>query len=637
MDQQGLDSGPHYFSVWDYVVFGAMLFVSASIGVYSACSGGKQKTADEFLVGNRKMGIFPVAMSLAVSYISAIAVISMPGEIYVYGTMFSWMMVTGALGDVLFCRLFLPIFLRINVISIYEFFEMRFNKALRLITNIAFSSFTLFYLGSVVYTPAIVLNAVTGFDLWTCILLTGVVCIFYTSVGGLKAVVWTDTVQGIIMIVGVVALIIKGTMVVGGLDKVWQIAEQGDRIQFLEGNPDPRILYTLWTMLIGSTINGARPNQVEVQRLIACGTKTRAIQALFLAVLFKGIIFALCIFSGLVMYAYYVNCDPWKSKVVSSRDQIMPLFVMELFAKLPGMPGVFLSSVVSASLSTLSSGVNALAAITAEDGVKAIWPNISEGNYARVAKILALVYGILAIGSSFCISFMQSGILQVCRHIVGVISGGFLGIFILAVFVHRCNSKGAVAGFVASFIVMVWIKVGSIIYPSSRGQLPLSVEGCPVPNGTYTTYTSPTTEWTTATLPGSTQEPISEELPAITNLYHISFLYYGLIGTIVCIITAMIVSYLTGFQDPELIDNRLKNHLTDALFCCFPGSLKRRMRCGFDKISYGEDDKLPVVQEEMTEVYTKKDELDHIDDHDNESINHINGHARPTTNTMDAI
>ncbi|XP_063957351.1 sodium-coupled monocarboxylate transporter 1-like isoform X1 [Lytechinus pictus] len=634
MDQQGLDSGPRYFAVWDYVVFGAMLLVSASIGVYSACSGGKQKTADEFLVGNRKMGIFPVAMSLAVSYISAIAVISMPGEIYVYGTMFSWIMVTDALGDVLFCRLFLPTFLRINVISIYEFFEMRFNKALRLITNIAFSSFTLFYLGSVVYTPAIALNAVTGFDMWTCMLSTGVVCIFYTSVGGLKAVVWTDTLQGIIMIVGVVALIIKGTMVVGGLDKVWQIAEQGDRIQFLEGNPDPRILYTLWTMLIGGTITEARPNQIEVQRLIACGTKPRAIQALFLAVLLKGIILSLCIFSGLVMYAYYVNCDPWKSKVVSSRDQIMPLFVMEMFAEIPGLPGVFLASVVSASLSTLSSGVNALAAITAEDGVKAIWPNISERNYARVAKILALVYGMLAIGFSFCISFMQSGILQFTVSMVGVISGGFLGVFILAVFVHRCNSKGAVTGFVASFIVMVWIKVGSIIYPSSRGQLPLSIEGCPVPNGTYTTYTIPTTEWTTATLPGSTQETISEELPAITNLYHISFLYYGLIGSIVCIITSMIVSYLTGFQDPELIDNRLKNHLTDALFCCFPGSLKRRMRCGIDEINYEEDDKLPVVQEEMREVYNKKDELDHVNDQDNESIN---GHAGPTTDAMNAI
>ncbi|XP_041466151.1 sodium-coupled monocarboxylate transporter 1-like [Lytechinus variegatus] len=128
-----------------------------------------------------------------------------------------------------------------------------------------------------------------------------------------------------------------------------------------------------------------------------------------------------------------------------------------------------------------------------------------------------LVYGLLAIGFSFCISFLQSGILQFTLSMVGLISGGVLGVFILGVFAHRCNAKGAIAGFMASVIVLVWIKTGSVLYPSSRGQLHLSVEGCPVPNVLYTTYTSPTTEWTAGTLPGSTMEPGSENLEVVLH------------------------------------------------------------------------------------------------------------------------
>eukprot|EP00057_Strongylocentrotus_purpuratus_P016284 XP_011670758.1 PREDICTED: sodium-coupled monocarboxylate transporter 2-like [Strongylocentrotus purpuratus] len=298
-------------------------------------------------------------------------------------------------------------------------------------------------MGIVMYAPALTLNAVTGFSLWACVLSTGVVCIFYTTVGGIKAVLWTDTLQAVVIMIGIIAFIIKGTMEVGGLEKVWEITKEGNRVHFREISADPRVLYSVWSMLVGYTswnlATGA--GQVVVQRMLTCGSLKKATHAIILATITKVFVIFICIFSGVVMYAYYVNCDPLTHGVVTNKDQIMPLMVMELFAEMPGLPGLFLSAVVSASLSTLSSGINSLAAVAAEDGVKAMWPNMRPQTYVKITKMLALGYGILAIGFAFLASVLGQGILQLVLSIDGVFTGCTMGVFILGIFMHRCNYK----------------------------------------------------------------------------------------------------------------------------------------------------------------------------------------------------
>ena len=108
------------FGVWDYVVFAFMLLLSAAIGVFFAFTGGKQKTADEVLLGNRRMNILAVAMSLAVSFVSAISIIGIPVEIYVYDTMYSWSLIASGLGNLLIVLLIHPVIFRLRITSIYE-------------------------------------------------------------------------------------------------------------------------------------------------------------------------------------------------------------------------------------------------------------------------------------------------------------------------------------------------------------------------------------------------------------------------------------------------------------------------------------------------------------------------------------
>ena len=107
-------------SVWDYVLFGAMLVISAAIGIYSALSGGRQQTTDEYLLGNRKMHLIPVALSMMVSYVSAISVLGIPAEIYMFNTMYWWNIVGNTVGAALGMLMFTPIFFELQLTSVYE-------------------------------------------------------------------------------------------------------------------------------------------------------------------------------------------------------------------------------------------------------------------------------------------------------------------------------------------------------------------------------------------------------------------------------------------------------------------------------------------------------------------------------------
>lgn len=182
------------------------------------------------------------------------------------------------------------------------------------------------YMGIVIYAPALALSAVTGLHLWGSVIAIGLVCTFYTTIGGMKAVLWTDVFQVTIMITGFLALIIAGSIRVGGIGTVWTIAEQGNRIDFFDFNPDPTVRHTFWSVVIGGTFTWSAVycvNQAQVQRYLTCGREPVAQIALFMAVVGMVIVVSLACLAGLVMYANYVDCDPLTLKFVDTSDQVI--------------------------------------------------------------------------------------------------------------------------------------------------------------------------------------------------------------------------------------------------------------------------------------------------------------------------
>ncbi|XP_036431451.1 sodium-coupled monocarboxylate transporter 1 isoform X2 [Colossoma macropomum] len=532
-----------------------MLVISAAIGVYYAFAQRGQRNSTDFLVGGRSMTAVPVALSLTASFMSAITVLGTPVEVYCYGASFVLTCLSFILMVGISSELFLPIFYRLGVTSTYEYLEMRFNKATRLFGTMLFIIQTLLYTGLVIYAPALALNQVTGIDLWGAVISTGVVCTFYCTLGGLKAVVWTDVFQVLIMLTGFLAVIIQAVLVQGGVSVIISDSAQGGRINLWDFDPNPLRRHTFWTLLIGGTFiwtSAYGINQAQVQRYVSCRSLFHAKMSLYVNLLSLWAINLCSVFCGLCLYSVYKNCDPWMAKKVSAQDQLMPYLVLDILRDYPGLPGLFVAAAYSGTLSTVSSSVNALAAVTVADLIRPYF-SLSEQQLSWASKGLSIFYGAVCIGMAGLASLM-GGLLQAAISIVGTIGGPLLGLFTLGILFPCANSKGGLAGLVTGLAMSLWVCIGSQIYhplPESTRPLALETHDCnfsmaenALLNWTYSTQTDHI---------ASDQQEQSLDRPFLAdNWYSLSYLYFCPMGTLVAIVVGLIVSLLSGGRPLKL-------------------------------------------------------------------------------------
>ncbi|NWH17452.1 SC5A8 protein, partial [Grus americana] len=538
------------FTVWDYVVFAAMLLISAVIGVYYAFVGGGQKTSKDFLMGGRSMSALPVALSLTASFMSAVTVLGTPAEIYRYGAIFCIFAITYGLVVLCSAEIFLPVFYKLGITSTYEYLELRFNKYLRLCGTVLFiiqtaskpQNLTL-YTGIVIYAPALALNQVTGFDLWGAVVATGVVCTFYCTLGGLKAVVWTDVFQVGIMVAGFSSVIIRAVVVQGGIGRIVNDSYYGGRLNFWDFDPNPLQRHTFWTIVIGGTFTWTGiygVNQSQVQRYIACKSRFHAKMSLYINLLGLWAILACAALCGLALYSIYKDCDPWMANQVSALDQLMPYLVLDILHDFPGVPGLFVASAYSGTLSTVSSSINALAAVTVEDLIRPYFKSLSEKKLSWISMGMSLFYGGVCIAMAALASLLGA-LLQAALSIFGMVGGPLLGLFALGILFSFTNGIGAFVGLVSGFVISLWVGIGAQIYPplpERTKPLHLSTAGCNITSGNLTSTANPlTTVFNT---------PIAERPALADNWYSLSYLYFSTLGTLITIAVGIIISLLTG-------------------------------------------------------------------------------------------
>ncbi|KAL3229301.1 hypothetical protein MRX96_023618 [Rhipicephalus microplus] len=441
------------FTVTDYSVMCLMLCVSSGIGIYFAWRDRRDVSNKAFLMGNRELGVFPVAMSLMASFQSATTVLGYPAEMYYKGTQF-WVAVFGlAISNVIAAELILPVLYNLHMTSVNSYLERRFcSAAVRTVGSLSFITNTLLYMGVVLYGPSVALESVTGLPVWASILFIGLICTFYTVLGVMK---------------------------VGSPEKVWTTAKEGGRIQFLNTQVDTQSSVSLWNVLLGTTfiwLASYGTSQTQVQRFCSVSTLREAKTALYVNIPGVMINISLGCVAGLVIYANYPNCDPLKSGKISKQDQLIPFFVMETLSVVPGLPGLFVACVFSGALSTLSSGFNSLAAVTWEDFIKKWW-HASEKKAAYVTKAVASAYGLLTIGLAFLAGSIGS-ILKAAFAMSGALSGPLLGVFLLGMVLPSCNGKGALCGLLLGQMLCLWVVVGSLSSVPLNEDLPTSTSGC---------------------------------------------------------------------------------------------------------------------------------------------------------------
>uniref|UniRef100_T1JCV4 Sodium-coupled monocarboxylate transporter 1 n=1 Tax=Strigamia maritima TaxID=126957 RepID=T1JCV4_STRMM len=471
----------HHLQIVDYIIFVLTLIVSLLIGLYYAFTGNKQKTVQEYLVGNRNMGVLPVAMSLLATFLSAMGMMVIPAEIYMYdaGLIYSSIGMCLAMPVVATC--YLPVFYELKLTSAYEYLELRFNKHLRKIGSLICILQTLVYISLVLYAPSLAMSQVTGLNLWASVIAVGLLGTVYTTLGGIRAVMWTDVFQLIVIFTALSVSIVKGVVDVGGFSYVFEKGIEGGRLN-LNLEPDIRVRYTVWSVTFGAFFKWLGfygIGQLLVQRYVSSPTLRKAKLTIFYNLLGNGLFQALTLLGGLVIYAKYWNCDPLTTKMIKASDQLLPLFVIETLHLYPGLSGLFIAGLFCGSLSTLSSALNSLAAMTLEDFVKSFkrWEKISSERAAIVSKILTAFFGLLCLALVPMFSGGKS-IITTNSYNSHTFLGMIFALFSLGMFVPWTNSIGASIAVVIGFVFSQWMTISAQMNEPFTPRSPISIEGC---------------------------------------------------------------------------------------------------------------------------------------------------------------
>ncbi|XP_054156937.1 sodium-coupled monocarboxylate transporter 1-like [Oppia nitens] len=531
------------FSIIDYLVFGFLLTASSLIGVYFWWITRNNATNSEFLTGDRKLGMFPVTLSLVASFMSTNTILGAPAEVFQVGTQFLLQNIAIVLSIILAAEVFMPIYYKLDVISIHEYLSQRFNsKYIRLAGTVGFLLATVPYMAVVLYGPSLALSSVTPLSIPTCILVVGLICTFYTSIGGIKAVIWTDVLQCILMFLGVLMVIIQGIIESNGLSEIWRINEEGGRLIFFNFKFDLYNHNNIWNVVFGTIIYWTAVYcvmQTQVQRYCSMKSPQYARRTLYWNLPGLIIFAGMSIMCGTVLYAKYHGCDPLTLGLIERHDQLMPYFVMDTLAKYPGLPGLFVACVFSGSLSTLSSGFNALAAVTWEDLIKDHIKLKNEKQVLTVTKIIAMCYGLLAIAMSFGVGNLGT-VLQACMALVGSMVGPILGLYLLGIFYRRATAPGVLIAFILGVLISLSLSIGSLVVPRPKVSLPTTLDNCPddVIQYAHNKFGQ--------FLPNSTYLLSYDNPEGIAKFFHISYLILSIIGFVVTLVLGIILSLCIG-------------------------------------------------------------------------------------------
>ncbi|XP_059613667.1 sodium-coupled monocarboxylate transporter 2 [Phlebotomus argentipes] len=521
------------FTVWDYSVVIGMLVVSLGIGVfYGFCvkseSGG---SSEDFLLGSG-MALFPVTLSLCTSFITAIELLGNPAEMFFSGTQFSLIILSMILVIPMAVKVFYPIYFKMQLTSCYEYLGIRFGKRIRIFGAILYIVQMSFYTSVAVLAPAIALSKATGLDTRLAVGLIYLVCVFYASQGGMKAVVIADTFQACILALSLVLVVLLGYFYSGSFSEVFQTASEGDRLEFANFDLNPTTRHSVFSIVIGGFFYWSSmfcTNQASVQKCMSLKQLKRAKMAIYLAVIGLIVVFVINFYTGLMVFTHYARCDPLRAGEITARDQLLPHYIMDVYKGVQFMSGIFVAGIFAASLGTVAAALNSLATVTCEDILVAgMNVKISADKGALYAKWLSLGFGVFSFVLVFVVEKL-GGILQATLTLNGLIGGVTLGLFLLGILFERANCTGAFYGGLSSLVVILYVGIMAQLTSQDVEPLPTSMEACECFLNT------------TADALSAGEQEMDSGFP----LFRISYMWYSFLGMALTVVLSLLLSWVS--------------------------------------------------------------------------------------------
>jgi SSS family solute:Na+ symporter len=442
-------------TILDYVIILCYAGTIVSIGVYFS---RRQTSTDKYFAGGRSMPSWAIGMSVMATSVSSVTFLAYPGE----GFSGNWIrLVQGLmLPIVIVCIAWfiVPCYRRVIGLSAYEYFEKRFGLIARLYSSLAFVLVHFSKMGTVFFLLALALAKITGLGGYAggtyCVIFAlGTLTILYTLIGGIEAVIWSDVVQGLILICGglLCAVILMFGHEAGPGEVITMAWRQG---KMSMGPMDVDLVRLTFIVM---ALNGIfwwiqkyGTDQAVVQRFLVAKSDKEAVKGVLMGAFLCIPVWVIFMFIGTGLWAYYriaqLNLPP-----DLKAEEVFPYFIM---TQIPaGVTGLILAALISAAMSSLDSDLNCLAAVGVEDYYRRFKPGSTDKQCLTLGRIIVVVSGIFAIGvACLYVHFEGKGVLGIIFTLYSIFSGGIAGLFVLAFFCPRANKKGLYIGMVACIL-----------------------------------------------------------------------------------------------------------------------------------------------------------------------------------------
>ena len=439
----------------DYAIMVIYFIFMAGIGIYFA---RKQNSSDEFALGNRKVKWWAAGVSMFATGASSISFMAIPAMAFQtnlvwFFPILLWLPLIFVQGYFIF-----PLLRKLKITSTYEYLEKRYSPLLRYVASGQCVIFQLLGRMSVVMLlPAIAISAVTGLNVFYSVAIMGFLTTAYTAIGGFEAVIWTDFIQGGLMLLGAIFMIVLAiTGLPGGFSEFVSSASASGKFDMVILNWE-YTMPVIWIFALGTMLQNLAfvADQPVIQRVYA--TPQKDMQKLAAMFILCGIIISLFVnFAGISIFTYF-KANPEMLDPTMKNDQVMPLYVIQ---RLPtGIAGLIIAALFAASMSTLSSSMNSTATIISEDFYRKFFKNATDENRLKVMKWGSLVVGVIGTCMAlFMASLEIKSMFKTWNIMMALLGGGFIGIYILGIFTRRANTIGACIGAAASIVCTVLVK-----------------------------------------------------------------------------------------------------------------------------------------------------------------------------------
>lgn len=433
-------------SLVDWIVVGVYFIFTIGLGIFV---GNKTNNTSDFFSGGKSFKWWAIGLSVMATQISAITFIGAPGWAYEDGLKplvlnLNIPIVMWYLGGT-----FIPFFYNLGIVSIYEYIENRFGKTMRVFLVITYILKMLLVIGSIVYIPSLLLSRITGMSITITILLIVVVSIFYTALGGIQTVIWTDVFQMVALWIGIIISIITALKLTPySFKEILDIARVNDKLISLDFNYSMRVANTFWAGIIGGGILHLAyfgVDQTQVQRVLTAKSIKNAKYSLWFSGVFSVIQMFLFLLIGIILYVFY------NGKEFVNLNDVYIKFALENIPK--GYLGVIISAIFAATMSSIDSSLNSMTTVFIKDIYNPyLLKKDSKISEMNLTKIITVVFGVLIAYCALNMSNSNSSILETISKYGSYLLGATLGVFVLGMFTVKANEKGVCLGFLLGII-----------------------------------------------------------------------------------------------------------------------------------------------------------------------------------------